>query len=118
MGDPVLHIELRNWADIFVIAPLDANTLGKLAYGFCDNLLTCIARAWDIQNKPLLFCPAMNTLMWHHPSTKRNLDILKDYGYDEIPPISKQLACGEEGIGAMADVANIVQKIVDVVHHV
>jgi len=46
-GDPVLHIELRKWADLLVIAPLDANTLGKLSNGLCDNLLTCVARAWD-----------------------------------------------------------------------
>ena len=44
MGDPVVHIDLRNWADVLVIAPLDANTLAKLAHGLCDNLLTCIAR--------------------------------------------------------------------------
>ena len=116
MGDPVLHIELRNWADVFVIAPLDANTLGKLAHGMCDNLLTCIARAWDIE-KPLLFCPAMNTVMWHHPSTKRNINILKEFGYKEIPPVSKHLACGEEGIGAMANIKDIVQHIADVIQN-
>jgi len=111
MGDPILHIELRNWSDIFLIAPLDANTLGKLAYGLCDNLLTCIARAWDIKTKPLLFCPAMNTVMWNHPITKRNLDILKSFGYCEINPISKHLACGEDGMGAMADIKDIAQKV-------
>lgn len=67
-GDPVLHIDLVKWADIFVIAPLDANTLGKIASGICDNIVTCVARAWD-NAKPLLFCPAMNTKMWEHPIT-------------------------------------------------
>lgn len=67
-GDPVLHIDLAKWADLFLIAPLDANTLGKIASGICDNILTCVARAWD-PNKPLLFCPAMNTKMWDHPVT-------------------------------------------------
>lgn len=67
-GDPVLHIDLAKWADLFLIAPLDANTLGKLASGICDNILTCVARAWD-PKKPLLFCPAMNTRMWEHPVT-------------------------------------------------
>ena len=67
-GDPILHIDLVKWADLFLIAPLDANTLGKLASGICDNILTCVARAWD-PTKPLLFCPAMNTKMWEHPIT-------------------------------------------------
>lgn len=67
-GDPVLHIDLVKWADLFLIAPLDANTLGKIASGICDNILTCVARAWD-PLKPLIFCPAMNTKMWEHPVT-------------------------------------------------
>lgn len=46
-GDPVLHIELRRWADLLLVAPLDANTLGKFALGLSDNLLTCVFRAWD-----------------------------------------------------------------------
>lgn len=49
MGDPVVHIELRRWADALVIAPLSANTLAKLAGGLCDNLLTCVVRAWDVR---------------------------------------------------------------------
>lgn len=53
VGDPVVHIELRRWADVFVIAPLSANTLAKLANGLCDNLVTCVARAWDF-NRPLV----------------------------------------------------------------
>jgi phosphopantothenoylcysteine decarboxylase len=53
VGDPVMHIELRRWADVYVLAPLSANTLAKLANGMCDNLVTCVARAWDFQ-RPLL----------------------------------------------------------------
>eukprot|EP00124_Ichthyophonus_hoferi_P002782 Ihof_evm4s206 gene=Ihof_evmTU4s206 len=93
-GDPVLHVELRKWADILIIAPLDANTMAKMAGGFCDNLLTCIVRAWD-QTKPLLVAPAMNTHMWTHPHTARHLAMLKELGYKVIPPISKCLACGD-----------------------
>lgn len=52
-GDPVLHIELRKWADAFVIAPLSANSLAKIAQGLCDNCLTSVARAWDF-SKPML----------------------------------------------------------------
>jgi len=110
-GDPILHIDLVKWADIFVIAPLDANTLGKMSSGICDNLLTCIARAWDVE-KPLLFCPAMNTRMFLHPITSRQIEDLKDFGYYEIKPISKTLMCGDTGIGAMAEVNVIANQIV------
>ncbi|XP_029951991.1 phosphopantothenoylcysteine decarboxylase [Salarias fasciatus] len=106
-SDPVLHIELRRWADLFVIAPLDANTLGKIASGICDNLLTCVVRAWDT-SRPLLFCPAMNTAMWLHPITAQQVSRLKEFGYVEIPCIAKKLVCGDEGKGAMAEVSTIV----------
>lgn len=106
-SDPVLHIELRRWANLLVIAPLDANTLGKIASGICDNLLTCIVRAWDTSH-PLLFCPAMNTAMWQHPITAQQVSTLQGFGYVEIPCISKKLVCGDEGKGAMAEVSAIV----------
>uniref|UniRef100_A0A8C3M9H6 Phosphopantothenoylcysteine decarboxylase n=1 Tax=Geospiza parvula TaxID=87175 RepID=A0A8C3M9H6_GEOPR len=95
-SDPVLHIELRRWADLMVVAPLDANTLAKVANGICDNLLTCVIRAWDL-SKPLLFCPAMNTAMWEHPITARHVEQLKAFGYTEIPCVVKKLVCGDEG---------------------
>ena len=75
VGDPVLHIELRKWADAMVIAPTSANTLSRLAHGLCDNLVTCIARAWD-PTLPLIVCPAMNTHMWDHPLTETHLRTL------------------------------------------
>lgn len=109
-SDPVLHIELRRWADLLVIAPLDANTLGKIASGICDNLLTCVVRAWDI-SRPLLFCPAMNTAMWKHPITAMQVASLIDFGYVEIPCITKKLVCGDEGKGAMAEVSTIVDAV-------
>ncbi|XP_006789336.1 phosphopantothenoylcysteine decarboxylase isoform X1 [Neolamprologus brichardi] len=109
-SDPVLHIELRRWADLLVIAPLDANTLGKIASGICDNLLTCVVRAWDT-SRPLLFCPAMNTAMWLHPITAQQVSRLKEFGYVEIPCIAKKLVCGDEGKGAMAEVSTIVSLV-------
>ncbi|KAH7730222.1 flavoprotein [Aphelenchoides avenae] len=110
-GDPVLHIELRKWADAFVIAPLDANTLAKIANGMCDNLLTCIVRAWD-QKRPLYFAPAMNTYMWENPLTYQHLKTLKELLlYKEIPPIEKELMCGDKGYGAMASVQMIASII-------
>lgn len=111
-GDPVLHIELRKWADVLIIAPLDANTLAKLANGLADNLLTCVARAWDF-SKPCFFAPAMNTFMWEHPVTSGQVEQLTKWGYIEIPCIEKILMCNDKGKGAMAE----PQSIADVVCH-
>ena len=57
-GDPIMHIELRKWADVLIIAPMSANSLAKASQGLCDNLLTCILRAWDFSKPCLvsLFC--------------------------------------------------------------
>ncbi|KAH3765103.1 phosphopantothenoylcysteine decarboxylase [Pelomyxa schiedti] len=110
IGDPVLHIELRKWADVMVVAPLSANTLAKLATGICDNLVTSVARAWDFK-KPFLVAPAMNTVMWNHPFTHPQLETLKTLGIQVIPPVSKMLACGEMGEGGLADISTIVAAI-------
>lgn len=112
MGDPVLHIELRKWADLCLIAPLDANTMAKLACGLCDNLLTCLVRAWDI-SKPLVYCPAMNVNMYNHPMTKEHLCKLQSYGYLRIDCVEKRLACGDYGMGGMAPIESIADKVVD-----
>ncbi|KAK9837602.1 hypothetical protein WJX74_001200 [Apatococcus lobatus] len=99
-GDPIMHIELRKWADVLVVAPLSANSLAKGAQGLCDNLLTCILRAWDF-SKPCLAAPAMNTAMWNHPLTGQQLSAVQGFGWLIIDPVSKQLACGDVGYGAM-----------------
>jgi phosphopantothenoylcysteine decarboxylase len=134
--DPVLHIELRKWADLGLVAPLDANTLGKLALGISDNGLSCILRAWDFA-RPLLLAPAMNTAMWESPVTVRHLRLLlADHGGIDggglslanaaellrrytpsirlVDPITKRLACGDEGVGAMAEVVDLVAAVADV----
>ncbi|PXF40137.1 putative phosphopantothenoylcysteine decarboxylase [Gracilariopsis chorda] len=114
ISDPVLHIELRKWADIFLVAPLSANTLAKLAHGLCDNLLTCVARAWPFgtsdekERKPFFVAPAMNTSMWNHPVTITQLEIIRSFGVCVIEPISKKLACGDTGQGAMEEPEQIV----------
>jgi phosphopantothenoylcysteine decarboxylase len=131
--DPVLHIELRRWADLLVIAPLDANTLAKLAAGLADNCLTCVWRAWDLE-RPIVLAPAMNTLMWQHPLTTPHLRQIaanncsappNDLARDEllewinanarklriVAPITKRLACGDVGPGAMAEVDAIVAVV-------
>jgi phosphopantothenoylcysteine decarboxylase len=132
--DDVLHIELRRWADLLLIAPLDANTLAKLANGLCDNCLTCVWRAWDPQ-RPVLLAPAMNTFMWEHPLTARHLrqlaaDAAARTPGDQVslehlpvwinahcprlrivPPVSKELACGDVGVGALASVEAIGNSV-------
>ncbi|XP_047977617.1 probable phosphopantothenoylcysteine decarboxylase isoform X2 [Salvia hispanica] len=110
IGDNVLHVELRKWADIMVIAPLSANTLAKIAGGLCDNLLTCIVRAWDY-SKPMFVAPAMNSLMWNNPFTERHLMGIDDLGISLIPPVKKRLACGDYGNGAIAEPSLIYSTV-------
>lgn len=105
-GDPVLHIDLRKWADLLIIAPLSANSLAKMAQGLCDNCLTSVVRAWDF-TKPFLVAPAMNTFMWDSPFTSEHLGKLEKVGVKVIPPVSKALACGDIGTGAMASPVDI-----------
>jgi phosphopantothenoylcysteine decarboxylase len=110
-NDPVLHIALRDWADVFLIAPLTANTLAKTANGICDNLLTSIVRAWFV-NKPMIIAPAMNTFMWSHPLTKDHLtQLAKFYNLSIVFPVSKRLACGDIGVGALAEIKDIVGRV-------
>ena len=110
-NDPVLHVELRRGASCFVIAPLSANTLAKMANGICDNLLTSVFRAWD-HNRPVVVAPAMNTVMWHNLPTRTQLDLLKqDYNVRCVPPVTKELACGDVGMGAMAHIDDIVKMV-------
>jgi phosphopantothenoylcysteine decarboxylase len=132
--DRVMHIELRRWAHGLVVAPLDANTLAKLAVGLCDNCLTCVWRAWD-RSRPVLLAPAMNTLMWEHPLTGRHFrQLAADAGPAEVPrdldgpglmqwinekcatlrvvpPQSKRLACDDVGVGAMASLDDIITSL-------
>ncbi|ORX49909.1 flavo protein [Hesseltinella vesiculosa] len=116
--DPVLHIELRKWADVFVIAPLDANTLAKMANGICDNLLTCVLRAWDLDNL-ILLAPAMNTNMWHHPFTRKHInEVNAIYKMSVIAPTSKLLACGDVGVGAMAEPKEIAEEVFQALQYI
>lgn len=110
-NDPVLHIDLCKWANIVVVAPCSANTLAKISYGFCDNLLCSIVRAWP-DNFPLIIAPAMNTEMWDKFETQEQLERLyKHRNFSCINPISKKLACGDTGTGAMADIDTIVKEV-------
>ena len=122
LGDPVLHIDLRDWADMAIVAPLSAHTLAKFATGLSDDTLSCCIRAWDFGHgkrpgKPLILAPAMNTAMWEHPLTQSQLNTIKTFwnlnrqgenGIIIVEPQSKKLACGEIGTGALASVSDIL----------
>ncbi|MBW0466169.1 hypothetical protein O181_005884 [Austropuccinia psidii MF-1] len=114
ISDPILHIELRKWADIILLCPCSANTLAKISNGLSDNLLTSLIRATNPKQVPVIVFPAMNTLMYDHPLTKKQLKIIvQDIGFQVHGPISKTLACGDTGLGAMTEWQDIVKLVVE-----
>lgn len=100
------HIALTE-ADIFVIAPASANTIGKLANGICDNLLLSTACAFS---KPILIAPAMNENMWNNPFVQENMSKLKKHGYHIVEPETGFLACGTNGVGRMKEPEEIFDR--------
>lgn len=99
------HIRLSREADLMVIAPATANILGKAAGGIADDLLSTAIMASDV---PVLFAPAMNVRMWENPAVQSNVARLQERGYAFVPPEAGDLACGEAGVGRMADPRTIV----------
>jgi len=113
-SDRVLHIDLIKWSDIVLIAPCTANTLAKFANGFADNLATNTLRAVSA-DKHIYICLSMNTEMYNSKITKEQ-KILVNFNYMYtyfIPPVSKTLACGDYGDGALADTKTIVDIVCD-----
>jgi phosphopantothenoylcysteine decarboxylase / phosphopantothenate---cysteine ligase len=109
-----LHIELGEWADVMVIAPLTANTLAKLAYGMADNLLTNTVLA---STCPVLLAPAMNTDMWEQVSVQRNWQqLLIDSRYHGMNTASGLLACDRIGAGRLAEPPEILTHIQSLLH--
>ena len=107
------HIDYARWADVAVAAPATANLLGKMANGIADDLLTTVLLALP-SNTPIVLAPAMNTRMWENPAVQRNIDLLHSlYGrrLRQVGPVSKELACKEEGLGAMAEVVDIFDVV-------
>lgn len=132
-GSSILHIELRRWADVMLIAPLSANSLAKMIQGIADSLVLSVIRAWDTTGiidpvrpgleglrteagkKPIIVAPAMNTAMWAHPITTKQIKVLEDdWGLEHggwiqvLRPVEKELACGDTGAGAMKEWKDIV----------
>ena len=94
------HIALSRWADVVIVAPATANTISKLSQGSSEDLASTVLLA---SNKQIFLAPAMNVRMWEHQSTKKNLKILKDFGYKLIGPEIGDMACGEYGEGKMSE---------------
>ena len=90
------HISLSRWSDVILVAPATANTISKISSGASDDLASTVILA---SNKDIFLTPAMNVRMWEHPSTKENLQKLKNFGYQIIGPEIGDMACGEYGQG-------------------
>jgi len=106
----VEHIALAQAADVFLVAPATANFLGKAANGIADDLLTSVFLA---TRAPVLIAPAMNDKMYTHPATQRNMETLRARGCRFIQPGVGLLACGDVGVGRLAEVDDIVAAVVN-----
>lgn len=102
------HVELASWADLFIIAPASANTIAKMAYGVCDNMFMTVYLSATCKK---YIAPAMDAEMWLHPTTKKNIEVLKHQGCFIIPPAAGELASGIMGEGRMEEPENILEII-------
>jgi len=102
------HVSLAEKADLVLIAPATANIIAKIAAGICDDLLTCVCAACEA---PVLICPAMNEKMYKNKITQANIAKLKSLGYKFVEPIRGRLACGEVGMGCLAEVETIIKEV-------
>ena len=107
-GDWNSHVSLGMWADLYLIAPCSANTIGKMVSGVADNLLLT---SYLSAKCKVAVAPAMDLDMYKHPSTQRNLHILQEWGVEIIEPASGELASGLEGKGRMAEPEDIVCQV-------
>lgn len=103
------HVDLGQWADLMVIAPASANTLAKMAFGFCDNLLLSVYLS---ARCPVMIAPAMDADMFSHPATQENLRRLKSFKHEIIGPAMGELASGLTGWGRMEEPELIFGKII------
>ncbi len=109
--DPIAHITFSQTISLFVIAPATANLLAKMANGIADDFLTSTYLACTA---PVVVAPAMNTTMWHHPATQRNVNKLRDAGVHIIEPDEGEMACGTIGPGRLSTPEKIVEIALDI----
>jgi len=102
------HVEMGIWADLFLVAPVTASTMGKMANGIADNLLITTYLSCKC---PVMLAPAMDLDMYQHPSTTRNIEILKSYGNQIIEPDTGELASGLYGKGRMKEPDTILEEL-------
>lgn len=102
------HVDLALWADLILISPCTANTLGKMVNGLCDNLLMAVYMSAKC---PIYIAPAMDLDMYQHPSTIKNLTSLESFGHTIIPAESGELASGLVGVGRLAETETILTHI-------
>ena len=107
------HVELGRWADLMLIAPLSCNTLSKMALGQCDNLLMAVYLSATC---PVMVAPAMDEDMWHHPSTKNNIELLRQHGVTMLDVGYGELASGLTGEGRMAEPEEIISQMLHFFH--
>lgn len=103
------HLNLTGRADAFVVAPATANTIGKIACGLADDLVSTMVMSAAC---PVLLCPAMNTLMWENPIVQKNLESLRGHGYQVMPPGEGWLACRTIGAGRLPEPQEILSVVV------
>lgn len=105
------HIAWARWADAVAVAPASANTLARIACGLADDALSTVLLAVPA-SVPVVLAPAMNTEMWNHPVTQRNLRWIDELGRASVvSPVSKRLACGDVGVGGLAEPADILAAV-------
>ncbi|HBI6975541.1 MAG: bifunctional phosphopantothenoylcysteine decarboxylase/phosphopantothenate--cysteine ligase CoaBC [Clostridium perfringens] len=109
----IQHISLAKKADLMLIVPATANIIGKVANGIADDMLSTTIMA---TKAPVIFCPAMNTNMYENPIVQRNINLLKEFGYEFIEPASGRLACGDEGKGKLQDTEIIAEETLRRLH--
>ncbi|WP_297296515.1 bifunctional phosphopantothenoylcysteine decarboxylase/phosphopantothenate--cysteine ligase CoaBC [uncultured Brachyspira sp.] len=107
--DVLRHININKETDILLIAPADANIIGKIANGICDDAISTIACAYT---KKKYFAPAMNTHMWLNKATQKNVKyMIEELEYELIEPESGNMACNDKGVGRLAELETIIKKI-------